>query len=61
MNRKTKKMSEETKIAPEKVEPSDSSAAMLSAFKEELATTVNSVYVNSLKREFQFKEVSVKE
>lgn len=39
----------------------NSSSAILAAFKSELASTINSVYVNSIGRECQFKEVSVEE
>ena len=34
---------------------------MLNAFKQELATTTNMVYVNSLKEEVPFREITVKE
>ena len=40
---------------------SQNSASILNAFKNKFATKVNAVYVNSLKREVGFREVSVTE
>ena len=45
----------------EKQESLKSSKAILNAFKNKFATKVNPIYINSLKREVNFREVSVNE
>ena len=54
-------MSEENTTITEEKKQENSGRAMLNAFKEEFSTTSNGIYINSLKKTMQFKEISVNE